>query len=89
MKLTVERTKEMLKSNGGLAVVGGLMKSLKIGRELNKIKPGNGEPDISNEDVFRSYLGLLVMGRTNYEDIELFRHDSSFRILLGIKKVPS
>jgi hypothetical protein len=29
------------------------------------------------------------MGRTNYEDIELFRHDGYFRRALGIKRVPS
>ena len=49
----------------------------------------NGEPEISNQDVLRSYLGLLVMGKTNYEDIELFHNDGIFRIMLDIKKVPS
>jgi len=29
------------------------------------------------------------MGRTNYEDIELYRHDGYFRRALGIKRVPS
>ena len=76
MKLAVERTKETLASNGGLAVVGSLTKSLKTGRELDETKFSNCGPDISNKDVFRSYLGLPAMGRTNYEDMELFRMDS-------------
>ena len=89
MRLTVEGTNEILTSNGGLAVAGALMKSLKIGASLNKIRISGGEPEISNQDVIRSYLGLLMMGRTNYEDIELFRDDGIFRIMLDIKKVPS
>ncbi|MEI6422796.1 MAG: transposase, partial [Lentisphaerota bacterium] len=89
MRLTVEGTNEILTSTGGLVVVGSLMKSLKIGASLNKIRISGGEPAISNQDVIRSYLGLLMMGRTNYEDIELFRDDGIFRIMLDIKKVPS
>ena len=89
MRLKVEGTNEIFTSNGGLAVAGALIKSLKIGKGLDKIKITSSEPEISNQDVLRSYLGLLVMGRTNYEDIELFRNDGMFRIMLDIKKVPS
>ncbi|NCA78204.1 MAG: IS1380 family transposase [Alphaproteobacteria bacterium] len=89
MRLTVEGTDEILTSNSGLAVAGALLKSLKIGSELNKIKVGISEPDISNQDVFRSYIGLLVMGRTNYDDIKLFSDDDLFRIMLDIKRIPS
>lgn len=38
MRLTIEGTDEVIVSNGGLAVTGALMKSLKIGTELNKVK---------------------------------------------------
>ena len=79
MRRTIEGTDEVIVSNGGLAVAGALMKSLKIGAGLNKVKVSSEEPDISNCDVFRSYLGLLLMGRTNYEDIELFRKNETFR----------
>lgn len=89
MKLELQGTDEVIVSNGGLAVAGALMKSLKIGKKLNGIKLTGGEPEISNQDVLRSYLGLLLMGRTNYEDIELFRDDGLFRILLDIRKIPS
>ena len=62
---------QIIVSNGGLAIAGAFMKSLKIGAELNKVKVSSEEPEISNSDVFRSYLGLLLTGRTNYEDIQL------------------
>lgn len=89
MRLTIEGTDDVIVSNGGLAVAGALMKSLKTGAELNNVKVSSEEPEISNCDVFRSYLGLLLMGRTNYENIELFRKDETFRVVLGITKVPS
>ncbi len=40
MSLILERTDEIFTSNGGLAVAGAFMKSLKIGRTLNGIKIG-------------------------------------------------
>jgi hypothetical protein len=89
MRLRLEGTDEIFTANGGLAVAGALMKSLKIGKGLDKIKITSGDPEISNQDVFRSYIGLLVMGRTNFEDIELFRNDELFRIMLDIKRIPS
>ena len=47
------------------------------------------EPRIKNADVIRSYFGLLVLGRTAFEDIELYRDSGFFRRALGIKRVPS
>jgi len=85
----MEDTDEIIVSNGGLAVAGALMKSLKIGAGLNKIKVSSEEPEVSNSDVFRSYLGLLLIGKTNYEDIELFSNDEILRVVLVITKVPS
>jgi hypothetical protein len=89
MKLVIAGTDETMSANAGLAVAGSLMKSLRLGRNLNNIRLTSDEPDISNQDVLRSYLGLLLMGRTNFEDIELYRNDGIFRVLLDIKKVPS
>ncbi len=45
MRLILERTDEILTSNGGLAVAGAIMKSLKIGRTLNGIKKDDGQKD--------------------------------------------
>jgi len=48
MRLRVEGTDEVIVSNGGIAVAGALIKSLKIGERLNKIKISSEEPEISN-----------------------------------------
>lgn len=37
----------------------------------------------------RSYFGLLVLGRTAYADIELYRANGFFRRALGIRRAPS
>lgn len=49
------------------------MKSLKISASLNKIRISGGESEISKQDVVRSYLGLLVTGRTNYFDGDMMK----------------
>jgi len=51
--------------------------------------PGVLEPKIANSDVVRSCVGLLALGRTDFDDIELYRHHGYFRRTLGIKRVPS
>ena len=74
-----------MESNGGLVLAGKILLSLDLDRRVNAIAiPGALEPKISNTDVIRSHVGLLVLGRTAYEDIELYRHNGYFRWALGI-----
>ena len=90
MKFIIQAGRERLESNGGLVLGGKILAGLDLDRRVNGIIiDGALEPKITNADVLRSYFGLLIMGRTNYEDIELFRHDGYFRRALGIKRVPS
>jgi hypothetical protein len=91
MKFEVRIGKEVIESNGGLALAGKILAGLEA--ELKGLDavaiPGLLEPKIGNGDVVRSYVGLLVLGRTNYEDVELYRSSGYFRRTLGIKRVPS
>jgi len=61
MKLKLQGTDEVIVSNGGLALASAIMKSLRTGRRLNRIRLGSDEPEISNQDVLRSYLDLPMM----------------------------
>lgn len=88
-KYIIEQTKEKIVPNGGLALAGAVMGELDLDLRLNHIKVGGGDPEISNADVVRAYMGLLCQGRTAYEDIELYRDDQFFKDVLGIKNVPS
>ena len=61
------------------------MAGLDLARRVNAITiAGVLEPKITNADVIRSYYGLLVLGRTVYEEIELYRTNGFFRRTLGI-----
>jgi len=90
IKFIIQAGKERLESNGGLVLGGKILSGLELDRRVNGIIiDGALEPKITNGDVLRSYFGLLIMGWTNYEDIEMYRHDGYFRRALGLKRVPS
>ena len=77
-----------LTSNAGLALVGQYFKRLDIGKSLNREFPIS-KGGISNSDVLKSYLGLLVQGKNDFEAIEAFRGDDFFAQSLGIRSVAS
>ena len=90
MKFIIQGCDEDLESNGGLALAGKILAGLNLDDRLNSIIIEDVlEPKITNADVVRSYFGLLVLGRTAYEDIEQYREVGYFRRSLGIKRVPS
>ena len=67
----------------GLALVGHYLKS--IGPVLDRLDaalPVRG--GVSNSDVCRAYLGLLVQGKSDFDAIENFRGDTFFKQALGI-----
>jgi len=90
MKFIIQAGREALESNGGLVLAGKIFAGLDLDRRVNAVKiDGVLEPKITNGDVVRSYFGLLVLGRTAYEEIELYRANGFFRRALGIRRVPS
>ena len=90
MKFVIQASREMLESNAGLVLAGKILAGLDLDRRANGIAIEKMlEPRIKNADVIRAYFGLLVLGRTAFEDIELFRESGFFRRALGIKRVPS
>jgi hypothetical protein len=90
MKFIIQAGREVLESTGGLVLAGKIFAGLDLDRRVNAIKiDGVLEPKITNGDVVRSYFGLLVLGRTAYEDIELYRANGFFRRALGIRRAPS
>jgi len=80
---------EFYTSHSGLALAG-----LCINRysELSQVigrKMDNTGNFISHTDILRSYLGLLCLGKSDYEAITSMRQDTYFKNALGIKNVPS
>ena len=77
-----------LTSNAGLALAGQYFKRMELNKRIDKKFP-MGLGGIANSDIVKSYLGLLVQGKNDFEAIERFREDGFFAQALGIKNVPS
>ena len=72
----------------GLALVGHYLKALDPAwRRLDAALPVRS--GVSNSDVLRTYLGLLVQGKSDFDAVEGFRGDAFFKHALGIALLPS
>ena len=68
-----------------------------VGHYLNALRPMFARLDaalpikagVANGDIVRSYLGLLVQGKSDYDAIENFRGDAFYKQALGIALLPS
>jgi DDE family transposase len=68
-----------------------------VGHFLNTLAPSLADVDralpvrtgVSSSDIFRSYLGLLVQGKSDFDAIENVRGDKFFKQALGIGLLPS
>ena len=86
----ISETNERLVSHSGLALVGGLLTGTQLSRRCNAMHlEGRPFPEISHGDVVSSMVGLLCLGKPDFEPIEAFRNDEFFRCALGLKHVPS
>jgi hypothetical protein len=48
-----------------------------------------GSDHIDEIDILRSYLGLLCLGKSDYQAIAAMREDDYFKQALGIGRIPS
>ena len=72
----------------GLALVGHYLKTLQpvLGRVDGALPVKGG---VANSDIIRSYLGLLVQGKSDFDAIENFRGDAFYKQALHIGLLPS
>lgn len=77
-----------LTSQSGLALVGQYLQRLNLGKAFDHRYP-MAKGSIANSDILKSYLGLLVQGKNDFEAIEAFRGDAFFTKALGIASVAS
>jgi len=81
---------EYLSSHTGLALVGALLAKTNLKDLVDKIELFDcREPKISHSDVLYAMVGLLCLGKPNYDAIEIFREDPFFIQSLGIGECPS
>jgi hypothetical protein len=80
---------EFYTSHSGLALAGlCINRYSKLNQVINR-KIGKNSNIISHTDLLRSYLGLLCLGKSDYEAVSSMRDDEYFKQSLGIGNIPS
>ena len=79
---------EFYTSHSGLALIGlGVNRYTSLNAKLKRAM--SDTKDISNIDVIRSYMGLLSLGKSDFEAIADMKNDRYFMESLGLKNVAS
>ena len=87
-QLIVKQLSYELTPVAGLALVGNYLNAFQpVLDRLDAELPVKG--GVANSDIVRSYLGLLVQGKSDFDAIENFRGDAFFKQALGIGLLPS
>ena len=86
--LIVKQLKYDLTPVAGLALVGHHLKRLTpVFKRIDKALPVR--TGVETSDIVRSYVGLLVQGKSDFDAMENFRGDTFFKQSLGIGLLPS
>jgi hypothetical protein len=86
----IQQGNEEINSNGGISLIGALLRNVKSFMKFDKMTFGKVKKGInSHSGILRSIIGLLSLGRTDFADIKLFREDKLFRDCLNLSFVPS
>ena len=79
-----------LTSHAGLVLVGAALSHTRLRERVNKVNlPHCPGPKISNGDLITTMIGLISLGKPDFEAVEPFRDDPFFREALGLRAVPS
>lgn len=79
---------EDITSNSGLALIGTAIKRRTSLCAIDKKLPPSHH-GISHSDILMSYLGVLSLGKTDFEALNFHREDLFFGYAMQIKKLPS
>lgn len=87
MKTKIQQSNEEINSIGGISLIGGLFNNLKNMKKVDsmqmaKVKTGR----ISHSEILKSTAALFAIGKNDYADIELFRHDPFFLDCLQLSR---
>jgi hypothetical protein len=89
VRFAIERSEtEIHTSQSGLGLVG-LLLNEHTGLCTAAERAFYGNPSISHADVLKSYVGILALGKSDFEALTGFKNDTWFKTAMGIKKVPS
>ena len=79
MEFIITHTDEVLVSHSGLALAGALLTQSPLRKRLDAIRLGERKrPEVPHGDVLVAMIGLLCLGKSDYADIESYRHEEFF-----------
>jgi hypothetical protein len=81
----LKQSTRLLTSTAGLMLIGQCLLVAELDR-LDVRLPKRGKIKLS--DLVKGYLGLLALGKSDFEAIEAFRRDRFFQEALGISQMP-
>ncbi len=90
MQFIISTTDEVLLPQSGLALVGALLQDSKLRQRIDALDvEGCLRPEVKHGDVVAAAIGLLCLGKSDFNDIEAFRQGPFFRLSLGLRQIPS
>src|SRR4030043_653321 len=90
MRFKIVRGNEQLSSHSGLALAGAILHRSRIRERLDTVRlPERPFPEISHSEVATAMIGLICLGKPDFDAIETFRDDPFFLQSLGLNSVPS
>lgn len=89
-KIEIKNGTEKLTSNSGLAIVGAILDNTELKIRVNEDNPAISRVNgFSNFEILLSMIGLISMGKPDFDAIEGFREDPFFLAALGLDDCPS
>ena len=88
-RFKIELTDDIISSNSGLAFVGEALHHLGFNSRLSELACIKTMKKIPYLDVLRAYLGILCIGKNDFESIGDYKEDPYFRKSLDLQYVPS
>ena len=90
MCFQVVQGNEQLSSHSGLALAGAILHRSRIRERLDAVMlPEHPFPEISHGEVATAMIGLICLGKADFDAIEPFRDDPFFLQSLDLNSVPS
>ena len=89
-KFKIVETDEILVSHTGLAAVGSLAASTRIAERVDALNlPDKPRPAMPHSSCLLSMIGMLCLGKSDFNDILPFYDDPFFARALGLSDVPA
>jgi len=90
VEFVISQTDASLTTHSGLALVGQMLRRSQLAERLDAIPlEGRPQPQISHGEVATAMIGLLCLGKPDFDAVEAFCDDPFFGYALGLETVPS